>query len=174
MGLTKPPRITCSQRNYILNTLWGFQCLMQEIGPVMKWGGCWWMTVFDRDMTHVFHSIAVVKPRAKAVFICMDRQQIKTIKVCMWLRGPNRKPFFWKPSIAQTKCVTVGIHCHWEARNPLCCTVNILKPQPKPTEEMPFISSSKSQLHLMLFPLLLAGAYISSILMAHGGRHRGT
>lgn len=32
-----------------------------------------------------------------------------------------------------------------------------------------FIDASKSQLYLMSFPLLLAGAYISSILMDRGG-----
>ena len=48
------------------------------------------------------------------------------------------------------------------------------KSRPKPIEEMPFICPSNSQLHLMSFPPLLAGAYISSILMARGGRHRGT
>lgn len=50
----------------------------------------------------------------------------------------------------------------------------IAKPRPERIEEMPFIYPSKSQLHLMSLPLLLAAAYISSILMAHGRRHRGT
>lgn len=48
------------------------------------------------------------------------------------------------------------------------------KSRPKPIEETPFICPSDSQLHLMSFPPLLAGAYISSILIARGGRHRGT
>lgn len=48
------------------------------------------------------------------------------------------------------------------------------KARPQPIEEKLFIQPSKSQLYLMSFPLLLAEAYISSILMAHGRRHRST
>lgn len=33
------------------------------------------------------------------------------------------------------------------------------------------MEASESQLHLMSFPLLLVGAYISSILMGRGGGH---
>ncbi|TKS76787.1 Matrix metalloproteinase-19 [Collichthys lucidus] len=42
------------------------------------------------------------------------------------------------------------------------------KPRPEPIEETPLMRPSNSQLHLMSFPLLLARAYISSILMARG------
>lgn len=153
----------------ILNTLWGLKCLVvsQEAWIVMKrvFFACFWTGHFD-----ILHDEwGMLASRCMLLYKCFlilagKWSEARTSR----LTGP---PSLWCSKYQQLKLYSPPLG--GRGASLLYCELR-QKPRPKPIEETPFIHPSKSQLHLMSFPVLLAGAYISSILMDHGGRHHGT